>query len=234
MVIIVGADSGRDPVRADSVFAPREPALQLEPYRLVLVLVSAGWLGAMLVDPRVRLRRTGLEAPFGFLLLVSIVSALVNWDRVSTFGVETQVVKEITFLISFLVAVYLVTSLASRVSDLSYLLKFLVAGGAVVAAFVTVESATGYNAFNHLSSVTSILTAGPLAVHPERRRQRSRRSAAGVWIVPGSNLDERLDGDADPAGDLSRTGERRAGRGGGGRRASSPWERSLRSRAPAS
>ena len=102
-----------------------------------------------------------------------------------------------------------------------------------MAAFVTVESATGYNAFNHLSSVTSILTAGPQpftlndAVNVRGGRLRAygssqdpiSMSALMVMLIPLAIY-------------LARA--KRAGHDGGGRRASSPWERSLRSRAPES
>src|SRR3954470_19322944 len=40
---------------------------QLEPYRLMTAFVAAGWFASLLVDPRVRLRKTGLELPLGLV-----------------------------------------------------------------------------------------------------------------------------------------------------------------------
>src|SRR3954454_10733550 len=36
---------------------------QLEPYRILVALMLVAWLAALLVDPRVRFRKTGLEGP---------------------------------------------------------------------------------------------------------------------------------------------------------------------------
>ena len=49
---------------------------QLEPYRVLVALIVGAWVAALLVDPKVKLRRTGLELPVGLLLF-----AVVGVDR---------------------------------------------------------------------------------------------------------------------------------------------------------
>src|SRR5688500_15559734 len=46
---------------------PGDAGFTLEPYRVLVALIVAGWGTALLVDPRVRLRRSGFELPIGLI-----------------------------------------------------------------------------------------------------------------------------------------------------------------------
>ena len=94
---------------------PGNLPFQLEPYRLLVALVLAGWLSALLVDPRVRLRKSGLEGPLLVFVAAAVASDLANWSRVTSLGVETNVTKSLTFLLSFVLVVYLVVSVVRSV-----------------------------------------------------------------------------------------------------------------------
>ena len=120
---------------------------ELEPYRVLVAFIVVGWIAALLVDPRVRLRRTGLEAPIAAIWIAILASIFVNFDRISEFGVETNVVKSITFLLSFFVVLYVISSVVSS-SAAMRLVKVLVAVGSLVAVLAVIESRTGKNAFN--------------------------------------------------------------------------------------
>ncbi|MEX0801334.1 MAG: hypothetical protein WD379_08965, partial [Dehalococcoidia bacterium] len=61
---------------------PGDLPFEFEPYRLVVALIAAGWVASLLVDPRVRLRRSGLEGPLLLLTLAIMGSLLVNPGRV--------------------------------------------------------------------------------------------------------------------------------------------------------
>ena len=148
------------PIRRYTV--PGNLPFQLEPYRLLVALVLAGWVAALLVDRRVRGRRTGLEGPFLLLAVADVGSVLVNWHRVQVLGVETDVNKALTFMLSFVLVVYLIASLVRSADDLDFLLRVLVGCGAVLAGFALMEGATGYNVFNHLSGALSFLRSEPL------------------------------------------------------------------------
>jgi O-antigen ligase/polysaccharide polymerase Wzy-like membrane protein len=139
---------------------------ELEPYRLVVALIVAGWLISLLVDPQIRLRRTGFEGPIALIVVAVVASLFANPLRVE--AVEPTVVKKVMFLASFVLLFYLIVSCVRTVEAVDYLIRVLVGGGSVVAVFAIVESRTGYNVFNHLSSVVPILD--PFRVPSEESR----------------------------------------------------------------
>jgi hypothetical protein len=149
------------PIRRYSV--PGNLPFEIEPYRLAIAIVLAGWIASLLVDRRVKLRPTGFEGPLLLLVGATLASVLVNWNsRVMGLGVETEVIKAITFLLSFLLVVYLITSVVRTKRDVDFLLCVMVGCGVIVSGFAMLESITGYNIFNHLSGVLSFLRTEPL------------------------------------------------------------------------
>jgi O-Antigen ligase len=138
---------------------PSSLPIQLEPYRLVVALVAFGWLTSLLIDKRVRVRRTGLERPLGLFVFSAIVSMGLNPGRVSS--VSSLLAKTLMFWVSYFVIVYLLPSVLRRV-DVDFVCKLLVGGGAVVAIAAIVESRTGYNVFNHLTSAIPFLRLGQI------------------------------------------------------------------------
>ena len=136
---------------------PGNLPLDFEPYRLVVMVVVAGWVTSLLVDPRVRLRASGFEGPVLLILFAAVASAVANPGRVAGLGVQTEVLKGIMFLASFLLVFYLIVSVIRTRELVDFLVKVLVAGGAILAVFAIVESRTGYNAFEHLGAVVPFL-----------------------------------------------------------------------------
>jgi polysaccharide biosynthesis protein PslJ len=136
---------------------PGDLPFELEPYRILIALVCAGWLLSLLVDPRVRFRRSGLEAPIALFGLAVIFSLVANLDRLGDPEVETHVIKSVTFFTSFFLVFFLIVSVVKTRREIDVLTKVLVAGGAVVAFFAVIENRTGYNLFDHLSGVIPLL-----------------------------------------------------------------------------
>jgi polysaccharide biosynthesis protein PslJ len=128
---------------------------QLEPYRLLIAVVVAGWLVALLVDPRIRVRATGFEAPIALIVLATLGSVVVNGARVAP--LSTDVVKKMTFLLSYILVLYLIVSVIRSRKALDRLIAVLVAGGGILAVLTIIESRTGYNLFDHLSGVVPFL-----------------------------------------------------------------------------
>ena len=64
------------------------------------------------------------------------------------------------FFLSFVLVLYMTASVIRRLDNIDYLVKTLVAGGAVVAFFAIVEARTGINVFNHLDRVIPFLQPG--------------------------------------------------------------------------
>ena len=134
---------------------PGNLPFELEPYRLFVAFAIVGWVGALLVDPRIRIRASGLERPLFVIALGTLASLVVNAGRVHS--VEPEVVKKLTFFASFFLVFYLIVSVIRSATEVDALVKVLVAGGAVVAALTLIEARTHYNVFNHLSGVIPLL-----------------------------------------------------------------------------
>jgi hypothetical protein len=152
---------------------PGKLPFQLEPYRLTVALVAFAWVSALLVDRRVRVRRSGFERPIAAILLVYLFSDIVNWHSISAQGLNSYVIKGLTFFLSFLIVFYLVVSLVRTRVDLDFVIKLLVGGAAVVGLAATIEARTHYNAFNHLHSVLPFLKFAGLSysdLHDTRLR----------------------------------------------------------------
>jgi hypothetical protein len=146
---------------------PASLPFSLEPYRLLVALVAVGWLTSLLIDPRVRFRRTPIDKPLRFFALAVVLSELANRQRVS--AVQSEVIKKLLFFLSFFIVLYLIVSVVRRFEDVDFLTRVLVAGGAVVATFALVERHTGYDVFNHLHTVAPFL----------------HLSTANIPIIPG-------------------------------------------------
>lgn len=134
---------------------PASLPFDLELYRVTVALVLAIWLASLLVDPRVRLRRSPFDAPLGLFGLAVIGSVLANPGRAASLGAEVS--KSLTFLLSFILVYYLVVSVVGDTRAVLFLTRVTVAGIAVIAAFAILERQTGYNIFFHLQSVFPFL-----------------------------------------------------------------------------
>ena len=144
------------PVRVYSL--PATLPFSLEPYRLVVAFVAVGWLLSLLVDRRIKLRGTGLvDAPLAAFTAVAWLSLIVNHTRMTS--VEPEVTKRLLFFVSFGVVLYITVSVVQSRRQVDFLVKTLVLGGGVVGLLALIESRTGYNVFDHLSSFVPVLKA---------------------------------------------------------------------------
>jgi len=143
------------PIRRYSM--PGHLPFQLEPYRLVVGGVAAAWITSMLIDRRIRIRRTGFEGPLGAFAVCALASILVNGSRIDALGVQTYVAKKLTFFLSFYLVVYVVTSVVRTHKQIDFLIRILVGGGAVVAAAAMFESWTHHDLFNDLHPILPFL-----------------------------------------------------------------------------
>jgi O-antigen ligase len=130
---------------------------QLEPYRLLTVFIATGWIASLLADPRVRLKKTGFELQFGLIALSMILSDAVNGGLIHRLGVQSEVVKNLTFFASFFAIAYIVPSLVRTRSQVDNIARTLVLGGVVLAVCALWEGQTHYNLFNHLASWIPVL-----------------------------------------------------------------------------
>lgn len=138
---------------------PASLPFQLEPYRLVVALVALSWFASLLIDQRVRIRRTGLEPALALFVFAMFASMAVNPGRVN--AVSSILAKTLMFWVSYFVIVYLLPSVMRRM-DVDLVLKALVGAGALVSVAAIIESRTGTNVFNHLRTVMPVLERGEL------------------------------------------------------------------------
>ena len=152
---------------------PAQLPFHLEPYRLLIAVMLAGFGASLLVDRRVRLRRTGLEAPIGLLVAAILGSELTNPARLGTGGLGEEATKALLLFGAFLAIFFLLSSVQRTRADVHAFVEALVACGAILGVFAVFESRTGYNVFNHLSSYVPFLHAsGPPVIPPRGGRLR--------------------------------------------------------------
>jgi O-antigen ligase len=131
--------------------------MQLEPYRLLVLGVGAGMLASLLIDSRLQLRRTGLDAPLAMLALAMALSVLTRAGHILGEGLGKYSFRSISFFATYLIVFYLVTLAVRRRSDVEALLRLLVMGAAIVAVSAVVEEWGRYNIFDHLQQYIPVL-----------------------------------------------------------------------------
>ncbi len=162
--------------------------LDLEPYRLLLVLVLGLWIASLLVDPSTRLRATGLEGPLVLIVGGTIGSVIANPDRVA--GVSDNVLKSLVFFITFILFLYFASSVLTEWKDIDFTVKLLVGGMCVLALSAIIEYRTEFSIFKRLDSYLPFLEKKELIEEDARGgRIRPRGSAehalswAGLCIL---------------------------------------------------
>ena len=127
---------------------PGSLPIQLEPYRLLVGLVLLAWIASLLIDPLVRVRRSGLEGPLAVIAISVFGSVVVNPSGVA--GVPAEVLKALMFFLSFVLFFYFMVSVVRDWDDVDRIVRLLVLGGAIVAGCALVEYRTSFSVFNLL------------------------------------------------------------------------------------
>ena len=127
----------------------------LEPWQVATALVLLVWGASLLVDPRVRLRRTPLDAPVALIVVASLGSIVANHGRVAP--LVPAVLKGFTIFLSFVILFYFISSVVKTAAAVVAVTKFIVSGVAVVAFFSIVEQRTGFNIFDQVWRVFPFL-----------------------------------------------------------------------------
>ena len=147
---------------------PGHLPFELEAYRVYVAVIATMWLGALLVDPRVRFRASGLEAPIFLFVAAALGSIIFNGARITRLDVHSEVTKQLTFFASFVLVFYLIVSVIRTREQVELIIRMLVGGGAIVAFLAIVESNTGFNAFDRLVSFIPALQAVAVPESTER------------------------------------------------------------------
>ena len=175
---------------------PGNLPFQLEPYRLFVGFLVGAWATSLLIDPRVRLRRSGLEGPLWLFIGVAATSVLSNFHYlatgaqyfdpatrlVTTGGLDSNVIKAFTFFISFVLVFYVIVSVVRQPERVDRLVKLLVSGGVVIAALSVVESRTGVNYFDRLPRLLPFLQENFVDTVPNRGARLRARGPASMRL----------------------------------------------------
>jgi hypothetical protein len=155
------------PIRRYTI--PINLPFQLEPYRLLVVFIAGAAFTSLLIDPRVRMRTTGFEGPLVLILFALVGSDVANSGRIAELGLHAEVIKRLTFFLSFFLVVLLVGWLIRKQADIDLVVRTLVVGGGCLGALALFEALTGYNIFNHLSSFVPMMRTADIPwslLHP--------------------------------------------------------------------
>jgi hypothetical protein len=159
---------------------------ELEPYRLVVMLIGLGWITSLLVDPRVQTRPSGFRVPLLLITFAALLSIITNPTLV--LSAESHVVKQLSYFASFVLVLCLIVSVVRTQEEVDTLVKVLAGGGAIVAFFALVQSNTGYNIFDHLSTFLPFLRTGYVPEIPGRGGRLRTYASAQHAIELGAIL----------------------------------------------
>jgi hypothetical protein len=129
----------------------------LEPYRIFLLLLFVGWVGALLLG-RGRASAAGHAVPLALLFFTALGSLIVNFQRLSDLGGgQAEALKPFSFFLGYLLVFVLVASTTGSLDAVNRLVKALVFGGTLVGLAAIYETNTGYNLFEHLAEWVPVL-----------------------------------------------------------------------------
>ena len=120
--------------------------IDLEPYRILFGLITLVWLVVLLTNPDARLRRTVIDLPLLLIFASILASVVANPQRANNF--EQSITKALLLFTTYILVVYLVSSVFSTLEETRRFISVLVGLGTVVAGSAVVESATSYNVFD--------------------------------------------------------------------------------------
>jgi len=148
LAVVLFVPVGRYSIGANTPFS-------LDLYRLAIALVLLAWTASLLVDPRVRLRRTALDAPILLIVAATLGGVVINHGRVAP--LSAAVLKSLLFFLSFVALYFFITSVVRTAGAVVAVTKFIVSGVAALAFLAVVEQRTGLNVFDHVRAVLPFL-----------------------------------------------------------------------------
>jgi polysaccharide biosynthesis protein PslJ len=132
---------------------PGSLPFNIEPYRLLVAFVAAGWCASLLADPAMRWKRIGLFGPLLALSLALLASDALNTARIERHDILPEVIKSLTMMASYWVVLLLAASVITRRDQIDAVVKSLVAGGGIVGLLTLIQYHTGYNLFDQLGAI---------------------------------------------------------------------------------
>jgi hypothetical protein len=129
---------------------------ELEPWRILVSLMIVGWIAAVMVDPRVRTRKTKFDGPLVLLGIAIVGSEIFNASRVSS--LSTFVIKGLVIVVCLIIFIYVLASVIRTRETIDRILCFLVCAGCVEGFGAILQRTTKFNLFDHLHRVLPMFT----------------------------------------------------------------------------
>lgn len=143
---------------------PASLPFNLEPYRLMIGLSALGWVTSLMIDRRLRIRRTGLGGPLVALLVADILSIVVNAESLANGNLTSLAVKALTFELSFFILLIFAVNVMRTRADIEHIVRVMVVLGVIVALEVVIEYRTHTNLFNSIGKFLPVLHQVPLTL----------------------------------------------------------------------
>ena len=135
---------------------PVKLPFNLEPYRLLILLIAFAWAVAA-ASGSARLSAAGHGRAITAMVIVAVIALISNRDAIDAAGMQTQAVKSFSFFLSYSIAYLLVSSTISRVGDVDAVVRVMAIGAVVAAIEAIYESRTHNNLFDDLHTVFPFL-----------------------------------------------------------------------------
>jgi polysaccharide biosynthesis protein PslJ len=134
--------------------------IQMEPYRVLVLMIMLAWFSTMLIDSRVRMSKTGFEGPVTLICIATLGSLVVNPGRVAF--AQSTVIKGLWFFLTFIFVLYFMTSIIKTRAHLDRVLKLIVGLGAFIAIEAVIERRMQFNLFDHLHGIIPGIVYTPI------------------------------------------------------------------------
>lgn len=129
---------------------PVDLPFQLEHYRVTILLLLSALIAAA-VTRRVQLGLAGRAGVVTTLGVIALLTQMINLDDIdANTNVPGAAIKALSYFLAYLIVYLIVCSALATTSEIDRVVRFLVVGGACVAASALYEARFGFNVFDHL------------------------------------------------------------------------------------
>ncbi len=129
---------------------------ELEPWRILMSIMVVGWIAAVMVDPRVRARKTKFDGPLALIGLAIVGSEAFNAARVTS--LSSVVIKQLTIVVILMSMLYVLASVIRTRETVERVLCVLVCAGCVEGFGAMVQRTTKFNIFDHMHRILPMFT----------------------------------------------------------------------------
>jgi hypothetical protein len=129
---------------------------ELEPWRILMSIMVVGWIAALMVDPRVRARKTKFDGPLILIGIAIVGSEAFNAVRVG--ALSSVVIKQLVVVVILMLMLYVLASVIRTRETIDRVLCVLVCAGCVEGFGAILQRETKFNLFDHMHRILPMFT----------------------------------------------------------------------------